>query len=233
MSLLGGLFYFCFCCKIFSVIGLSLKKTEPRTGRPQNLQLHITSSHIIISSNIFYHYLSSLYFAFRTKHFIIFILRTNSVAVITFYILVASFTHKRSSSKFKMCDCLKADLNDEETSKTIVALLDGYAKDFFGGNEPLAAYCRENLVSELRKLSYAHVFLAKATSSGEFVGLAICFEGFSTFACKPLINIHDFYVKAEYRRQGISTALIFFIGNEVTKINKTLAQLECNSSVLP
>jgi hypothetical protein len=93
-----------------------------------------------------------------------------------------------------MCEVVRVDLNDEELSQKVVQLLDGYANDFFGGNEPLSNFSKENLVVELRKLASVHVFMAKSLTTNEYVGLAICFEGFSTFECKPLINIHDFYV---------------------------------------
>jgi hypothetical protein len=89
---------------------------------------------------------------------------------------------------------VRVDLNDEKLSQEVVQLLDGYANDFFGGNEPLSNFSKENVIVELRKLPSVHVFMAKLLASNEYVGLAICFEGFSTFECKPLINIHDFYV---------------------------------------
>lgn len=38
----------------------------------------------------------------------------------------------------------------------------------------------------------------------EAVGLINCFEGFSTFACQPLLNIHDVVVSREFRGQGLS-----------------------------
>jgi len=44
--------------------------------------------------------------------------------------------------------------------------------------------------------------------AGEAVGTAICFEGFSTVACKPLLNIHDVIVKEKYRGQGIAKKLM-------------------------
>lgn len=117
-----------------------------------------------------------------------------------------------------MADCFEADLNDGAIAKAVVDLLNDYACDFFGGNEPLGDYSKENLVNELKKLPTAHVFLARATGeSNELVGLAICFEGFSTFACKPLINIHDFYVKPQFRRRGISSSLIFAVGEIIQK----------------
>ena len=39
-------------------------------------------------------------------------------------------------------------------------------------------------------------------------GLAICFEGFSTFAWKPLLNIHDFAVASEFRKRGLAKRIL-------------------------
>ena len=40
------------------------------------------------------------------------------------------------------------------------------------------------------------------------VGLAICFQGFSTFRARPLLNIHDLAVLPDHRRRGVATALL-------------------------
>jgi len=40
------------------------------------------------------------------------------------------------------------------------------------------------------------------------VGLANCFMGFSTFAARPLVNIHDLVVLPGYRGKGIGQALL-------------------------
>jgi ribosomal protein S18 acetylase RimI-like enzyme len=40
------------------------------------------------------------------------------------------------------------------------------------------------------------------------VGLINCFEGFSTFKCKPLVNIHDVVVIDGYRGQGVSQRMM-------------------------
>jgi ribosomal protein S18 acetylase RimI-like enzyme len=40
------------------------------------------------------------------------------------------------------------------------------------------------------------------------VGIATCFLGFSTFAARPLINVHDFSVVPEHRGRGIGQALL-------------------------
>jgi GNAT superfamily N-acetyltransferase len=43
---------------------------------------------------------------------------------------------------------------------------------------------------------------------GAPAGLANCFEAFSTFSCKPLINIHDLMVLPAFRGNGISQKLL-------------------------
>ena len=40
------------------------------------------------------------------------------------------------------------------------------------------------------------------------VGLVNCVEGFSTFACRPLVNIHDVVVSASHRGQRIGEQLL-------------------------
>ena len=40
------------------------------------------------------------------------------------------------------------------------------------------------------------------------MGLINCFEGFSTFAARPLLNIHDLVVLAEQRGGGIGQQLL-------------------------
>ena len=46
---------------------------------------------------------------------------------------------------------------------------------------------------------------------GAPAGLVNCFEGFSTFACKPLINIHDFVVMPEWRGHGIGRHMMAWL----------------------
>ena len=50
------------------------------------------------------------------------------------------------------------------------------------------------------------------TASIEAVGLIDCFAGFSTFAAKPLLNVHDIVVHASRRGQGIAQALLAWAG---------------------
>ena len=76
----------------------------------------------------------------------------------------------------------------------------------WGGSTPLAENVRQNLVPELSKLP--HAFSVLCYVDGQPAGLANCFEAFSTFECKPLVNIHDLVVKSDFRGRGVSQQLL-------------------------
>jgi len=101
---------------------------------------------------------------------------------------------------------VKADLSNPRHGAAVLEVLDAYAADPMGGNHPLSAFTRTHLVDELRKRPAIHVFLAFEGEQG--IGLANCIEGFSTFACRPLLNIHDLAVIASHRGRGIARQLI-------------------------
>ena len=98
------------------------------------------------------------------------------------------------------------DLKKEADSKAWLALLDHYARDPMGGGTGLSEYAKANLVRELQDLPTFHGALA--WRGDEAVGLINCFAGFSTFAAKPLLNIHDIVTRAECRGQGVGQALL-------------------------
>ena len=105
-----------------------------------------------------------------------------------------------------MLEIRKVDLSNLEEGRLAVSLLNEYACDPMGGGEPLDDKVREALPEALSTRPGAHALIAWLDD--EPVGLAMCFEGFSTFACKPLINIHDFMVRSAYRGKGIGKALM-------------------------
>lgn len=105
-----------------------------------------------------------------------------------------------------MVDIQLADFSNPFHASAVVYLLNEYAKDPMGGGEELSAFVKANLVNEMAKRSGVYAILAFV--NGQPAGLANCIEGFSTFACKPLLNIHDMVVLAEYRGQGISSQLL-------------------------
>jgi len=99
-----------------------------------------------------------------------------------------------------------ADFSNPAHASAIVYLLNEYAKDDMGGGEPLSTFTQANLVKEMAKRPICHAAIAFV--DGKPAGLINCLEGFSTFACKPLLNIHDVVVLAKYRGQGISSRLL-------------------------
>ena len=94
----------------------------------------------------------------------------------------------------------RADYADAADAAAIVMLLDAYARDPAGGNEPLSDFAKERLVPELAARPQAYSILAFDGDAP--VGLVNCIEGFSTFACKPLVNVHDVAVLPSHRRRG-------------------------------
>jgi ribosomal protein S18 acetylase RimI-like enzyme len=113
-----------------------------------------------------------------------------------------------------MIEIVIADLTQPTDADALVRLLNIYALDPMGGGEALSSYVRENLAATLADRSDVTVILAK--TDGESVGMLICIEGFSTFACQPLLNIHDAIVIPEYRGRGISK-LMFIKAEEIAR----------------
>ncbi len=101
-----------------------------------------------------------------------------------------------------MIEARVADLHDPAQAQTVVQLLHEYALDPTGGGQGLSDYAQANLIKELAQRPTAHVILAFVDEAP--AGLVICLEGFSTFACQPLLNIHDVMVTKFQRGKGIS-----------------------------
>ena len=119
--------------------------------------------------------------------------------------------------------CQLVDYHDPKQASDLVRLLNEYAMDPTGGGNPLSDYCRSNLISSLATIPHAFSILAyhrpeenkndhqvadTTTTAAAAVGLVNCFEGFSTWQCHPLINIHDLFVSKDYRGKGVATAML-------------------------
>ncbi len=100
----------------------------------------------------------------------------------------------------------KVDFNNEKEGHDLIAMLQHYAMDLQGGEEPLSDYTTNNLIAELKKSPIAVSFLAYDNETP--VGLANCFYGFSTFSAKTLLNVHDLVVKESTRGLGVGTQLL-------------------------
>jgi len=103
-------------------------------------------------------------------------------------------------------EILEADLDRREHQQAVVELLDAYAMDPMGNGKALSKEVRRELIFGLQRHPTTIIFLAFQDKKG--VGIAACFGGFSTFAARPLINIHDFYVIPEVRGQKIGQMIL-------------------------
>ena len=100
----------------------------------------------------------------------------------------------------------KVAFENVEQGQQLVELLNAYAEDPMGGAEPLSAEVKANLVKGLSQVPGALALLAYL--DGQAVGVTTAFAGFSTFAAKPLLNIHDIAVLPAFRGQGVAQALM-------------------------
>ena len=124
----------------------------------------------------------------------------------------------------------RADYSNQAHSAALVSLLDAYARDPMGGAHPLSDFARANLVACLAARPQAYSLLAFAGDVP--VGLVNCIEGFSTFACEPLVNVHDVAVLASHRGQGVAEkmlALAETIARERGACKMTLEVLQGNT----
>ncbi|MDR0536572.1 MAG: GNAT family N-acetyltransferase [Tannerellaceae bacterium] len=85
----------------------------------------------------------------------------------------------------------------QEHRQAIAQLINMYIADEMGGGESLSAEQQSTLLDRLENHPKTIVLLAIADDT--FAGLLIGFENISTFTALPMINIHDVYVRPEYR----------------------------------
>lgn len=103
-------------------------------------------------------------------------------------------------------DIIEADLDRAEHQRAVADLTNAYAMDPMGNGKPLAASVRDSLIPGLRQHPTTLIFLAY--EENQPVGIATCFRGFSTFAARPLINVHDLAVLPEHRGQAVGRRLL-------------------------
>jgi ribosomal protein S18 acetylase RimI-like enzyme len=121
-------------------------------------------------------------------------------------------------------EIVEADLAREDHQRIVTQLLDAYARDPMGNGKPLDPDVRDALIPGLRQLPTTMIFLAYAGE--EPVGIAICFLGFSTFAARRLVNIHDLAVLPDHRGAGVGRALIAGVERKARELDCCKLTLE-------
>ena len=118
----------------------------------------------------------------------------------------------------------KVDYQNSQQVETLIGLLDEYARDPMGGAEPLAKEVTMRLATDLPK--QANMFSLIVYVDDKAAGFCNCVRGYSTFAAKPLVNIHDLAVMGDYRGLGLSQKLIDAVAAEVKAIGGVKITLE-------
>jgi ribosomal protein S18 acetylase RimI-like enzyme len=101
---------------------------------------------------------------------------------------------------------VEADLSLAEHQEAVLAMVDAYSSDAMGNGKPLDQDVRTRLIPGLRRHPTTLILLA--FDGIQPIGAAVCFIGFSSFAAKPIINIHDFVVLPASRGKGIGRRLL-------------------------
>jgi GNAT superfamily N-acetyltransferase len=128
-------------------------------------------------------------------------------------------------------EVVRVRYDDPAHAAALLDLLDAYARDPAGGGEPLGDFARDNLIAELAARPF--VFSVLAFDNDTPVGLVNAIEGFSTFACRPLVNVHDVMVTDSHRGQGIAARMfaeVEAIARERGACKLTLEVLDGNAS---
>lgn len=121
-------------------------------------------------------------------------------------------------------EIIQADLSRPAHQRAVVALLNAYASDPMGDGKPLEQRVQRELIPGLQRHPTTLVFLAFRDE--EAIGIATCFLGFSTFAARTLVNIHDLAVLPEYRGQGVGRQLLTAVEQKARDIGCCKLTLE-------
>ena len=130
-----------------------------------------------------------------------------------------------------MIELVRARYANPAHAAALLDLLDAYARDPAGGGEPLNDFARDHLIAELAARPF--MFSVLAFDGGTPVGLVNAIEGFSTFACRPLVNVHDVVVTSSHRGRGIAARMfaeVETIARERGACKLTLEVLDGNAS---
>lgn len=109
----------------------------------------------------------------------------------------------------KKPDFIKVDLVNKEHQNALLNLLDEYMRDEMGTGKSMPAELGPKIIEGLKNHPAYLGFFVRA--GNQYAALANCNLNFSTWQARPLINIHDFIVSPDYRKQGIG----WFLLNEI------------------
>lgn len=98
------------------------------------------------------------------------------------------------------------DLDDPSDQVVWLRLLEGYARSREGGGAGLVPDVAHSLPDRLSAWPGFYSWIAWV--GREAAGVINCFTGFSTFAGRAVLNIHDLYTEPSHRGRGVARALL-------------------------
>lgn len=95
---------------------------------------------------------------------------------------------------------------DKAHQQALTELINGYIADEMGGGTLLDEAAQQSLIDGLK--NHPRAVAVFALTKGVPSGIVVAFENFSTFTVSPMFNIHDVFVKSEFRGRGIGRMMM-------------------------
>ena len=93
-----------------------------------------------------------------------------------------------------------------------------------GRADRLSSEVQARIVPGLASCPTSLVFLAR--DGADYVGVAVCFLGFSTFSGQALVNVHDLAVTRAHRGRGIGRQLLRAVERRARDLGSSKMTLE-------
>ncbi len=121
-------------------------------------------------------------------------------------------------------EIIKADLDNPKHAADIVRIIDLFAKDPMGQDEPLEEEVRVDMIAEMKKIPTTMTYIAYLDDKA--LGIVTCFIGFSTFTASKTLKIHDVAVHPDARGMGVGTRLLNHVNKEAERMGCSRITLE-------
>ncbi|MTI88440.1 MAG: GNAT family N-acetyltransferase [Balneolaceae bacterium] len=121
-------------------------------------------------------------------------------------------------------EILKADLDNPKHASDIVRIVDLFARDPMGQDEPLDEEVRVDMIAEMKKIPTTMTYIAYMGEKA--LGIVTCFTGFSTFTASKVFKIHDVAVHPDARGMGVGTKLLETVEREAEEMGCSKITLE-------
>jgi len=108
--------------------------------------------------------------------------------------------------KIEQPDLEICDFTNPKHCAALCDLINEYIADPMGGGTPITEKQKLYLLDGLE--SHPTAIVMFVLSEGCIAGVINAFMNFSTFKCKPMINIHDVFVSKDHRGKGLGRKLI-------------------------